>query len=254
MILERLISLVLVGADGVNLLDPGNINNPQVCGGYINTTTHSVSGYIQTNGQVTSYSKGYICSLGQVCIVGIAFYLHFSRSYPLLRTWMKTLKAACRVSITFYPLCYRLSSWPELMGGLRSCIRWWTQNFSFPACSSLRGPLSSISGFWTFLLQLSPTRSRPFAKRPKEARLEPQSKLQFSRCLVNNSQSIIRVGANFDDQEDVVDGPRLRRIGWILKSYRYTTWFWVALALTSLGFQASRTSTSSNSHINLLSA
>lgn len=44
-----------------------------------------------------------------------------------------------------------------------------------------------------------------------------------------------------------------RSNSWILKSYSYTTWLWVLLALTSLGFQASRTSTSSTAHINLMS-
>lgn len=63
-----------------------------------------------------------------------------------------------------------------------------------------------------------------------------------------------RVGANFDDQDDLDDSPRRRGIGWIMEAYNYTTWFWVLLALISLGFQASRTSESSQAHINIMSA
>lgn len=55
------------------------------------------------------------------------------------------------------------------------------------------------------------------------------------------------------DQDDVMDAPRRPNQGWVKKSYNYTSWFWVILALTSLAFQASRTSTSSTTYIELLS-
>lgn len=58
---------ISVGPDGTNLLVIGNISNPQVCGGHINATTLAVSGYITDSGLHTTYTKGYVCSLGQIC-------------------------------------------------------------------------------------------------------------------------------------------------------------------------------------------
>lgn len=63
----HLASPTIVGPDGISLLDADNINNPQVCGGHINATTLDVSGYISDTGVPTRYSKGYVCSLGQIC-------------------------------------------------------------------------------------------------------------------------------------------------------------------------------------------
>jgi hypothetical protein len=61
--------VIKVANNGTNILNPNSINNIQTCGGHINSTDLAVSGFIQTNGQVTKYSKGYVCPLGQVCMV-----------------------------------------------------------------------------------------------------------------------------------------------------------------------------------------
>lgn len=61
----------LVAADGTSLLNFDSLNKPQSCGGHINATTLTVSGFIHTNNRSTKYTKGYVCSLGQVCMVRI---------------------------------------------------------------------------------------------------------------------------------------------------------------------------------------
>ena len=47
------------------------INN-QFCGGYIDPTSMTSTGYIQLSGENADTTKGYICPLGQVCRVRIA--------------------------------------------------------------------------------------------------------------------------------------------------------------------------------------
>ena len=42
----------------------------QFCGGHIDPATHRSTGYITLDGRVSGSSKGYICPLGQLCLVG----------------------------------------------------------------------------------------------------------------------------------------------------------------------------------------
>lgn len=45
----------------------------QFCGGHVDPDTLIPTGYIQLNNQTFPSSKGYICPLGQLCIVGQLF-------------------------------------------------------------------------------------------------------------------------------------------------------------------------------------
>ena len=44
-------------------------NQNQWCGGYIDPATLDTFGYIQLDGSINSEVKGYVCPLGQVCMV-----------------------------------------------------------------------------------------------------------------------------------------------------------------------------------------
>lgn len=50
--------------DGTNLLGLG-----QQCGGYIDSTTLLERGYMRDDGQTDNTPKGFICPIGQICMV-----------------------------------------------------------------------------------------------------------------------------------------------------------------------------------------
>ena len=46
-----------------------HLRDGQFCGGFIDPVTLNVTGYVQLNNHTVGTPKGYICPLGQVCMV-----------------------------------------------------------------------------------------------------------------------------------------------------------------------------------------
>jgi len=46
-----------------------HLRDGQFCGGHIDPVSLNVTGYIQLNKETVADAKGYICPLGQVCMV-----------------------------------------------------------------------------------------------------------------------------------------------------------------------------------------
>ena len=55
------------------------------CGGYIDPVTLKVMGYVQLNNQTASGVKGFICPLGQTCMVCCHYSLTESLAHPVCR-------------------------------------------------------------------------------------------------------------------------------------------------------------------------
>jgi len=55
-----------------------HLRDGQFCGGFIDPQSMNVTGYVQRNNQTVSSAKGYICPLGQICMVGL-FYEKLNR-------------------------------------------------------------------------------------------------------------------------------------------------------------------------------
>ncbi|KAF8321114.1 hypothetical protein DL93DRAFT_1599778 [Clavulina sp. PMI_390] len=211
-------SCQLLNSDGTNMLDSSGISNPQVCGGHINATTLHLQGFIQTNGVSTVYSKGYVCSLGQVCMdTG-------SNPNGGLESFDNIVFSVLQVVILA-----GVNGWSPVMYQMMDA------EFFISCLFFIAGAI--VLNIWLLNLFVAVITNTFSAIR------EETKKSAFGAA---------KLGKNFDDQEDATDGPRRRGVGWIQKSYNYTKWLWVVLALTSLGFQASRTSSSSQSHINLM--
>src|SRR5258707_10638437 len=113
----------------------------------------------------------------------------------------------------------------------------------------------STSGFSTCLSPLLPIRFPQSEKRPKRvhsARKSASDRSSISVFLTINC-SLIPTFDEHDDGWPIASATNTPVGNSLLQFYEYTSYVWTLLALVSLGFQASRTSTSSPSYIKLLS-
>lgn len=90
----------------------------QFCGGYIDPVSHNVTSYVHMNNKTASEPpKGYICPLGQVCMVsGRIFHFSFRdsfrvpRNYQIPRTTLKvsmpSISLHCKLSSSRVPMGY----------------------------------------------------------------------------------------------------------------------------------------------------
>jgi hypothetical protein len=94
------------------------LRDQQFCGGYIDPVSHNVTSYMQMDNKTSSEPpKGYICPLGQVCMVSRRFFLfsfHDSswvpRNYQIPRTTLKVSMPStslhCKLSSSRVPMGY----------------------------------------------------------------------------------------------------------------------------------------------------
>lgn len=107
-------------ADGTNLISLG-----QQCGGYIDPVTLVERGYMRDDGQNDNSLKGFICPLGQICMVitALSYAPSVSTNSYHFRSKTQTHTQTWKASTIFYSQQYKLSCSPPSTHGHQPCMR-----------------------------------------------------------------------------------------------------------------------------------
>lgn len=98
------------------IVEGHHLRDGQFCGGHIDPVTLNVTGYIDLNNNTVPDSKGYICPLGQRCMVNSKSCCEFFASNsPFHCRNSVTLKITWKASMRFTTPRCKLSLWPQPM-------------------------------------------------------------------------------------------------------------------------------------------
>lgn len=200
---------------GESLTDTG-----QNCGGYINSTTLQVMGYLKQDGTYGP-AKGYICSAGQICMEDPM------NPESNIESFDTIYYSALQVFIVASS-----NGWSPIMYNMMDA-EFFVSCLFFITCIV-------VLNFWLINLFVA---------------------------VITNTFSAIRLGTKksafgaasiapvIDDNDEgwtLVDGRRAARRTRIKQVYESIRWCWVALALTSLVLQATRTVEMGDAHATIL--
>ncbi|KAF9265047.1 hypothetical protein L218DRAFT_899321 [Marasmius fiardii PR-910] len=191
----------------------------QTCGGYIDSATLQEVPYITSDGVPSeSQPKGYICPLGQIC-------REAENPHNNIESFDTIYYSALQVVVIA-----SANGWTPLMYNMINSEFFFSSVF-FIVCVI-------ILNFWLinlFVAVITNTFSAIRSETKKSA---------FGAAALAPLPD--------DQEEDFPDGRSQRKSSWLKKGYYYSNWFWVLLALTSLVLQATRTSDSSEMHLQLM--
>ncbi|CCL98380.1 uncharacterized protein FIBRA_00375 [Fibroporia radiculosa] len=202
-------------------LGESEINLTQNCGGWINSDTLEVMGYVKQDGTYGDV-KGFICPKGSVCME------NSMNPYNNIESFDTIYYSALQVFIVASS-----NGWSPIMYNMMEAE-------FFISCLFFIGCIVVLN-FWLinlFVAVITNTFAAIRAGTQKSA---------------FGAASIAPVVDESDDGWTVVDGKRISSRNRIKEIYQNIRWCWVALALASLVLQATRTVDMSATHIQVLS-
>ncbi|KAH8826844.1 Ion transport protein-domain-containing protein [Flagelloscypha sp. PMI_526] len=204
----------------------GSDDSPQTCGGHINSTTLQISGYLSLSNQTISDGKGYICPLGQICK---------ERENPLnnIESFDTIYFAALQVIIIasangWTPLMYTMMDSEFFVSAFFFIIavivlNFWLINLFVAVITN------------TFGLIRSETKKSAFGA-------------ENLKVLENDDEDDDNAIHNATDRSSLHRRGSVRNKNPLQTVMKYSEWFWVMLAMASLGLQASRDVDVSETH------